>query len=534
MLSRLVVLATGWLVAGIMFLPGSVRALDCGQNAYDCALYYVSRKDFPQAISYLNETLNRFPTDLKARNLLGIALTGSGEIDKANREFKKALELNPRFYPALKNLATNELTLKRTADARVHFEQVLKLAPGDEVAHIMLAEIFFAANQCQTALGHYDKSYARIVSNPEWIFHYSHCSIQQGRQQQAIAMLALLPADDATLQFQAGMELGRAKAYIAAASHFDLARKGYPDPYQAGYNQVLMQIKGGDLQGGILTANKLLSQGYQRAELYNLLSEANVKAGNLQDALHALRQAVEINPTDEENYLDLAALCESYRNYDLGIQIADIGIQNIPGSFRLYLQRGIIRAGKADYTDAEKDFVAAQTLAPRESLPSVVLAMTWMIMGQFPKAVGLLREKAKLTPNDYLTQYTLGVALVRSGPAPGTQGEQEAISAFESSIGLNPGFANAHSQLGKVLLRRGEVDRAIAELEKAVTLDPTEVGATYQMAQAYHRNGNEVRSAEWMARFTKLQAQEREDEDAKLLKGIVSQSSTKLSKSPQN
>src|ERR1017187_287381 len=144
MLSRFASLVAGWLAASLLFLPASVRALDCGQTSYDCALFYVSRKDFPQAISYLNETLNRFPTDLKAHNLLGIALTGSGDIDSADREFRKALEINPRFYPALKNLATNELALKRTMDAKVHFEQVLKLAPEDEVAHIMLAEIFFS------------------------------------------------------------------------------------------------------------------------------------------------------------------------------------------------------------------------------------------------------------------------------------------------------------------------------------------------------------------------------------------------------
>ena len=102
----------GWLAAGVMFLPATAPALDCGRTAYDCALYYVSRNDFPHAIIYLDETLKRSPEDVMAHNLLGIALTGSGQIDEANREFEKALEANPGFYPALKNLAVNEAGLE--------------------------------------------------------------------------------------------------------------------------------------------------------------------------------------------------------------------------------------------------------------------------------------------------------------------------------------------------------------------------------------------------------------------------------------
>jgi tetratricopeptide (TPR) repeat protein len=515
----------GWLAAGLLFFSAAAHALDCGRTAYDCALYYVSQNDLPRAISYLGETLKRSPGDIRAHNLLGIALTGSGQIDEANREFEKALELNPGFYPALKNLAVNELALKQTTDAEAHLEEVLKLAPGDELAHVLLGEIFFAEKQCQPALKHFEKGRGRVVQDAALILHYSQCAFEQGQRKSAETMLDLLPPDDAAAEFQAGMMLGRADAYVEAANHFGQARKGYADPYQAGFNQMLMQIKGHDFQGGIRTGQELLSEGYERAELYNLLSEAYLKGGQLQESLQALRKAAQIDPADERNYLDLSALCENYGNYDLGIQITDIGIRNIPGSFRLYLQRGAIRAGKTELTEAQKDFVFSQTLAPGEPLPYVALAITWMLQGQVPKAVALLSERAKLTPEDFLTHYTLGVALVRSAPEPGSQGEIDALRAFETSIRLNPGYAHAHTQLGKMLLKRGDMDRAIEELEKAIALDPTEEGATFQLARAYHKQGNQARSSELMERFAKLHVQKREDEDTKLLKHIVEQSS---------
>ena len=77
-------------------------------TAYDCALFHVGRQEFAEGIRYLEKQLAAAPRDLKALNLLGIALTGAGRKDEANRRFAEALALDPRFYPARKNLAINE------------------------------------------------------------------------------------------------------------------------------------------------------------------------------------------------------------------------------------------------------------------------------------------------------------------------------------------------------------------------------------------------------------------------------------------
>jgi tetratricopeptide (TPR) repeat protein len=523
------------LAALALALPAShLRARDCGSTPYDCAMYCVDRQEFTSAISYLEGILKRAPRDLKALNLLGIALTGVGQIEKANRQFKKALKLNPRFYPALKNLAVNELTLKQTADAKAHFEQVLKHAPEDEVTHISLAEIYFAEKQCSVALRHYDKSRTRIVNNPSLILHYSQCSLENGRQQGALEMLDLLSPEDAENQFQAGGMLGRAGEYLAAAKHFGVARRRYPDPYRAGYNQALMQVRGGDFQAAIRTASELFTQGYRRAELYNLVSQAYLKNGQIQEAYDALRKAAQIDPKDENNYIDLAAICESYSNYDLGIEITDIGLRHVPNSYRLYLQRGAIRATKGQVTQAEEDFAAAQKLAPQEPLAYVALGITYLVEGQTQKAITMLRERATLSPDDFLTQYLLGQALLRSAPEAGSASEREAIVALESSIRLNPNFTSSRFELGKLLLTRGEIDQGIEQLEKAMALDPTDPGPPYQLARAYQRKGETVRAKELVARSNLLRAGKLEDSDRKAMRRIIREGVPGFSTSPAN
>src|SRR5690242_19824858 len=64
---------------------------DCGPTPYDCAVAQVQRQDFPAAITTLTQILTQSPSNLKALNLMGIALTGAGRAADANQRFKQAL-----------------------------------------------------------------------------------------------------------------------------------------------------------------------------------------------------------------------------------------------------------------------------------------------------------------------------------------------------------------------------------------------------------------------------------------------------------
>ena len=81
---------------------GLVAAADCN---YDCAVSLVQRQQFTGAIAALDKIVTQSPQDLRALNLLDIALTQAGQIEAANTRFQQALKINPQFYPAIKNLA---------------------------------------------------------------------------------------------------------------------------------------------------------------------------------------------------------------------------------------------------------------------------------------------------------------------------------------------------------------------------------------------------------------------------------------------
>src|SRR5438067_12866237 len=89
----------------ILFTRYAAAAVDCGgATPYDCAVSLVQKQQFQSAIAILDKLVVQSPQDLKALNLLGIALTGAGQIEKANTTLRQALKINPRFYPAWKTL----------------------------------------------------------------------------------------------------------------------------------------------------------------------------------------------------------------------------------------------------------------------------------------------------------------------------------------------------------------------------------------------------------------------------------------------
>jgi tetratricopeptide (TPR) repeat protein len=501
-------------------LPAAAHAADCG-TPYDCAVLQVGRHEFQAAIGALERLLAAEPRNLRALNLLGIALTGAGRVDDANARFRAALKLDPAFYAAEKNLAINEFNRGRLAEAERLLEQVLKRAPDDEVAHVHLAEIQFARNDRRVALQHYEKSRVLAAQNATSLLHFATCLLEEGRREQALPLLDKLPPTDAASRFQAGLSLAAAGAHAEAARFFASARKGSADPYVAGYNQTLMLIEGGDAAGAIGVAQELIQEGMKRAELYNLVSRAYLEAGRLQEAYDSLRTAARLEPKAEENYVDLARICLDHENYDLGLEIVDIGLRHRPDSWLLFLQRGVLTAMQGQLAQAEKDFESARRLAPDQPVPYAALAMAWMQTGQAAKAVEVLRERIRERPADHVVPYILALALIRSGVDPASAAAGEVLEVLRASTGANPDFAPSRMELGRILLKRDDLDGAIQELEKAVALDPQSTGSIYNLAQAYRKKGDRERAAELLSRVSKLNEQERGDDREADLKRVV-------------
>jgi predicted Zn-dependent protease len=439
-----------------------------------------------------------------------MALTAAQRPAEGSKRFRDALAVNPRYAPALRGLAMNYMSAGDTANAESYFEALLKVAPGEAVAHLALGEIRCAARRYSECLEHFEASAGAYLLDPKTILKFADAAIQTKQQSKAESALLRMPESAPGEQhLHAGLMLARMEKYGPAAREFQLAATG-PDAYLAGYNLALALLKAKEYEAAVKASAHLMTRGFATAELYNVQAHAYEKSGRTKEAFEALRTAMQIDPGDETNYLDLIAVCLDHKNLDLALEIAKVGLKRLPRSERLQLQAGIVHAMRAEFEDARMVFATASAQAPQSGLPQVALGLVLLQLDKTDEAVAVLRKTTTSKDDRYLMQWFLAEAISRKSDTVSAE-QEEAISALRNSIAYRPDLAQPRVLLGKLLLRRGEVDSAMEQLQRAVQLDPDNTVATYQLATAFRRKGDSARANELFAKVSKAKSQEREE-----------------------
>ncbi len=513
-------------IAVSCFLLLCLTSLGASQtpSAYTRAEALVKDGKFDAGIAILKDILQHDPGNLRAYNLMGIAFSSQGDLNAANQQYKKALQINPGFVPVLKNLAFNEIAERKFSEAQAHLISALKFAPNDPRIHADLGKIDYQKNDFASAAAHLSKAgpllqqdsslAAALVESylqTDFLAKTVRSQTTTSDQQRALDLLSQIdPARlTAQMQFRLGSILAREQFFHEALPFFQSVAAKYPDSYDVAFNLAVSQIETKQFVPAITTLNQIAERGHKTAELDNLLAEAYEGNKQTQEAINALREATQLAPNDEENYVDLAILCTDYDAFDLGLEIIEVGLTHLPNSERLIFQRGVIRAMQSKFDLAEPDFQLAAKLAPESNSIYVAMGISYMQTGDLPKAIEALHNRIRQKPNDYTLQYLLGEALIRSGVTPGEQTFSEAKVALQKSIALNPRFAASRTDLAKLYLQENRVDDALIQLEKAREIDPKEKSAYSQLALAYKRKGNAEHAGEMLKILNQLNDEER-------------------------
>lgn len=496
-------------------------------ETYSQAEALVRQGQWDQGISLLTELLKADPENLKALNLLGIALTGKGDLTAADREFQHAVRLDPHFGPALKNLAINEFIQKDVTAAERHFSQALALAPNDPVIHAYLGHIAYSRHQYRNAAAHLEKA-GNLMRDPAVASELAESDLEIGQQQHALGALSALDPKNLSprLRFTLGLALARHELYNQAIPYFQAVSAAYPDSYDAAFDLAACYDLTKQFPQAIAVLNAIANRGHKTAELDNLLAEAFEGNQQAQEAINALREATQLAPEDENNYVDLATLCTKYDAYELGLQIIEVGLHYHPQSDRLIFQRGVIEAMMDRIDLAEKDFQSASRLAPDKNLTYVALGVSYMQTGHLPEAIRSLRQRTKEKPNDPILLYLLGDALIRSGASPGDPTFAEAQSVLEKSVKLNSQLAASQVDLAKLYLKESRLDEAQKHLEQAKAIDPKDKTAYSQLAVVYRRTGKPDLAGAMLSTLNKLNEEDRQEDHRQRLRVVESPTQT--------
>jgi tetratricopeptide (TPR) repeat protein len=502
----LLCLALGWRGKASLAQPASAP------SEYSQAEALVRTHQWAEGLAALQPLLAREPRNLRALNLAALACTGEGDIQQADRYFERALGIDPKFLPALKNLAINEFNAKQTEAASQHLLQARAEAPDDPVVNLYLGQLAYRRGDFAQAAASLAKAGPFLARDADLRAQLAASDLAIGDAAAAAQMLGDLPPGSLTAewQFVLGAKLASAGLFDRAIPYLQVARSSHPESYDASFDLAWSYVGVKRYPQAIEVLRAAIDRGPDTAELEDALGEAYEGNNQTQQAVDAFRRAIAIAPDDEEGYLDFASVCIDHQDFPAALKVLQLGLQLHPKSDQLLFERGIFYAMQDNFALAQKDFEQAAKLAPEKDASYEGLGVLYLETGNAAQAAETIRKRLRERPDDANLLYLLGEALLQAGARCGQPSFVDAQKALERSIQLDPRLCLPHVELGKIYLEEDRAADAVAQLEQARAINPREKATYWQLAVAYRTLGAKEKQREALHALEELDRSERD------------------------
>ncbi len=400
-----------------------------------------------------------------------MSYAGTGHPVASLHSYLRALQLTPTYLPALEGAAQLEY-VSHGASAEDLLSRVLKLRPADQTAHAMLAVLAFRKGDCAASAEHFSQAKQAIDTQPEALTEFSSCLVRLSRFQEVVPVLERL-------------------------------LRLTPDSSAIRYDLALAEWNAGRSADALATLQPALAAEHPAGDDLTLAAEIAESQGDTQHALEILRHAVILNPRNKDAYLDFANLSYQHASIQVGLDMLDIGLQQLPDEAVLYFARGVLLCQLGRIDVALADFEKANRLDPTLSLVGVAQGIARSQSHDAPGALARFRQQVKSHPDDPLAQYLLAEALSELGKPEGSTEFREEIAAAKQATRLDPRKVEAHDLLASAYLQAGDAAQSIAESRAALAIDPKDQQALYHLVLALKRTDHRDEISGLLSRLMK-------------------------------
>jgi tetratricopeptide (TPR) repeat protein len=437
--------------------------------------------DDEQALTLIHTQLQSWPKDVRLWTLEGIALAHLGRNRAALTAYYKALAISPDYLAALEGAAELEYKAGSTRAAPL-LQRILKVRPDEPTTHAMLAALAYKKHDCPTAVEHFQKSGPVLSSQPTALQEYGAC------------LMDLQRPDDALPVFEQILTL--------------LSN----DPH-ARYNLAVVQFTTQHSADAINTLQSLLDQSAPDPDVLDLASAAYEATGDTPRAVSLLRQAIVASPQKVKYYVDFAALSFKHESFQVGVEMIDAGLTQLPKAAPLYIARGILYIQMGQFEKGQADFEAANKLDPGQASAAVAEGLAQLQASNLGQALKTVETELKAHPNDAFLHYLKAEIISQGGPAVGTPEFNDAVKAASRAVQLQPDFPLARNVLGTLYLQSGQNERAIEQCRAVLRENPNDQIAMYHLLLALRKiNDPKGEVPALVKRLAELRAQSQQQE----------------------
>ena len=482
--------------------------VDEGLAAFDRGDVALARDAFEKALSLKKD-------EVTAHTYLGIIADRVGNLREAEQHFAAAVKAEPKRASARNNYGAILMRTGRSNLAAVEFEQSLKLDPDQPNALVNLAQIRFAADDLRASAELFKRALAikpdveiaraltvialRLKDYPAASTYYQSYAATEGGTQTAATRAELGAA-----LFEAGM-LKEAETELTAAVSLN------PTDAESVVRLARVYLARKEIPAAGRTLESAVARGNDPAPVYALLADVYEQSGHVENAIPAMRLAIQRDPQSEKYRFAYAVLLTNSNAPGAAVIRLEESLQTFPSSSRLWFALGFANFRLDKNEEAERALRKAIDLDPKFAPAFAYLGLIRAKTGAYGEAITLYENALRADSKLAVVHHLIADAMLKQNT------DASAVEKhLRQAVTMDPTFTPARLSLGKLFMRAQRWSEALVELEQVVKLDPNVPEAYYQLGLAYGRLKRIADAQTAMATFKRLSDAEKKREDQEL------------------
>jgi tetratricopeptide (TPR) repeat protein len=414
------------------------------------AAYYMGRIAYDQddagaAKRWYGQVLALDPKNIAALYDMGVALMHEGNNVQARQYLQKAIEVEPSLSQLYYRLSIVERRLNHPQEAAQAFALFKKYDVVDRQRRenrgsgiLDFVKETQSLPETERLQRYRDALLKTAETRPDdlnLLFLQAQVYFRLGEEAQAletVARISSLEPDNTAVHMRSASLLTRFNYFTEAADQLRSALEKHPDSGEVRFALASLYYRMRRFADArtVLPQRSIRSAGY-----HNLLGRILVEEADTSRGLDELRQAVSLEPNNENYTADLAIELAAAGQAPKALALLANARANNAAGVHLLLAEGMCHQLAGDYVSARKDFEKAAELALDSELPYLAEANLLRERGDRGRAAEILDRAAVLFPDSPWPHWFKALA---SGPAEGHAELQRALDLAQAQPAVYP------------------------------------------------------------------------------------------------
>ena len=495
--------------AATILFPYREAQSDGAEARFERGLQLAQAGELPAAEQELRAAVKLRASDPEYLTSLATVLAIEKKIEESTVLFEKALKIRPSDWRSRRDLSANLWQLRRYADAKRHLKLVLQERPADAQAKLLLGLVSEKTGDDATAIAMLQSIPDLAKSQPEALVALAKSYYRSGQGVKASDVLGALTngAGGEQRSLLAAEVAEEAGDYLTAERLLLAIPADSSDSDQARYRLAVVKFNSGRYEQSQAIVQELVRRGRKDGPTLRLSAWCYHKTNQEEQAINTFREAVELDPTDEKNFLDLGALLLEQRKFSAASELAGRTVGAFPKSAEALALLGSVELARENFTDAVQTYSRSIELDPDNSDAIVGLAKAQAAAGWNDQARETLEKAIQRFPGRATFELQLALLLLNDAADRDPLKQARAERLLHSAARHDPNSSEAQYQLGNLALSRGQTTSAIDYLENAARMSSESAKAHFALARAYRRAGRTEDAARETALYERFKKQ---------------------------